>query len=157
MSINIIVAGPRGKMGTEAIKMIQNDPKLNLVACVDKKNNGKKLTDINNDSCLEVPIFENLEECFKKTPAHVFLDLTIPDIGFEHTKLALQHEVATVIGTSGFTNEQIDELTTLAETNKVGCIIAPNFAIGAVLMMQFAKQAAKYFPDDEISEKHHDQ
>lgn len=157
MSINIIVAGPRGKMGTEAIKMIKNDPELNLVACIDRKNNGKSLTDINHESSLDVPIFENPEECFNKTSAHVFLDLTIPDIGFDHTKTALQHEVATVIGTSGFTNEQIDELATLAETNKVGCIIAPNFAIGAVLMMQFAQQAAKYFPDIEIIEKHHDQ
>lgn len=157
MSINIIIAGPRGKMGTEAIKMIQNDPTLNLVACIDRKNNGKTLADINEEALLDIPIFESPEECFKKTSAHVFLDLTIPDIGFEHTKTALQHEVATVIGTSGFTNEQIDELTTLAETNQVGCIIAPNFAIGAVLMMQFAKQAAKYFPDVEIIEKHHDQ
>lgn len=156
MSINIIIAGPRGRMGTEAIQMIQNDPTLNLVACIDRKNNGKTLKEINHESMLDVPIFENPEECFKEVSAQVFLDLTIPDIGFEHTKMALQNEVATVIGTSGFTNDQIDELTTLAETNKVGCIIAPNFAIGAVLMMQFAKQAAKYFPDVEIIEKHHD-
>ena len=157
MTINIIIAGPRGKMGTEAIHMIKNDSTLNLVACIDRKNNGKKLSEINHESQLDTPIFENPEECFKKVSADVFLDLTIPDIGFHHTKTALQHEVATVIGTSGFTNEQIDELTELAETNKTGCIIAPNFAIGAVLMMQFAKQAAKYFPDVEIIEKHHDQ
>jgi 4-hydroxy-tetrahydrodipicolinate reductase len=157
MSINIILAGPRGKMGTEAIKMIENEPTLNLVACIDRKNNGKKLTDINQEFLLDIPIFESAEECFKKVPANVFLDLTIPEIGFEHTKTALQHELATVIGTSGFTSEQIEELTTLASRNKVGCIIAPNFAIGAVLMMQFAKQAAKYFPDVEIIEKHHDQ
>lgn len=149
MTINIIIAGPRGKMGTEAIRMIQQEPTFNLVACIDRKNN--------EENSFDIPFFENPEECFKKIPADVFLDLTIPDVGFEHTKLALQHEVRTVIGTSGFTNEQIDELTSLASTNKVGCIIAPNFAIGAVLMMQFAKQAAKYFPDVEIIEKHHDQ
>src|SRR5690554_1317478 len=132
MSINIIIAGPRGKMGTEAIKMIQQEPVFNLVACIDRKSN--------EECSLDIPIFENPEECFKKIPADVFLDLTIPDVGFEHTKIALQHEVRTVIGTSGFTNEQIDELTSLASTNKIGCIIAPNFAIGAVLMMQFAQQ-----------------
>src|SRR5690625_3762028 len=92
MSINIIIAGPRGKMGTEAINMIKNDHKLNLVACIDRKNNGKKLSDINHESLLEVPIFENPTECFKKISADVFLDLTVPDIGFEHTKTALQHE-----------------------------------------------------------------
>src|SRR5690625_175966 len=157
MSINIIIAGPRGKMGTEAINMIKIHPTFQLVACIDRKNNGKKLSEINHESQLDTLIFENPEECFKQVPADVFLDLTVPDIGFQHTKIALEHEVATVIGTSGFTNDQIEELTVLAERNKVGCIIAPNFAIGAVLMMQFAKQAARYFPDVEIIEKHHDQ
>ncbi|HLS60182.1 MAG TPA: 4-hydroxy-tetrahydrodipicolinate reductase [Virgibacillus sp.] len=157
MSINIIIAGPRGKMGSEAIQMIQNDPKLNLVACIDRKNNGKMLYEIDQLTNLDVPIFEDPKQCFKTIPADVFLDLTIPDVGFEHTKIALQCEVRTVIGTSGFTDEQIDVLTTIAEANKVGCIIAPNFAIGAILMMQFAKQAAQFFPDIEIIEKHHDQ
>lgn len=149
MSINIIVAGPRGKMGTEAIKMIEQEPTFKLVACIDRKEN--------NGHSLQVPVFENPEACFKEISADVFLDLTIPDVGYEHTKLALHHEIRTVIGTSGFTNEQIDELSKISSTNKVGCLIAPNFAIGAVLMMQFAKQAAKYFPDVEIIEKHHDQ
>lgn len=157
MSINITIAGPRGKMGSEAIQMIKNDPNLNLVACIDRKNNGKMLHEIDQLTNLEVPIFEDPEQCFKTIPADVFLDLTIPDVGFEHTKTALQCEVRTVIGTSGFTEEQIDELAAIADHNKVGCIIAPNFAIGAILMMQFAKQAAQFFPDIEIIEKHHDQ
>lgn len=149
MSINIIVAGPRGKMGTEALKMIRKEPTFNLVACIDRNHN--------EESSVQVPTFENAEECFKTISADVFLDLTIPSVGFKHSKMALEHEVRTVIGTSGFTNEQIAELSSIATANKIGCIIAPNFAIGAVLMMQFAKQAAKYFPDVEIIEKHHDQ
>ena len=157
MRIKIIIAGPRGKMGSEAIEMIKNEPNFELVACIDRKNNGKNLHDISHTHQLDVPVFESVEECFEQVPAHVFLDLTIPDIGFEHTKIALQHQVRTVIGTSGFSNDQISELTALASENRVGCIIAPNFAIGAVLMMQFAKQAAKFFPDVEIIEKHHDQ
>lgn len=157
MTINIIIAGPRGKMGSEAIKMIINEPQFNLVACIDRKNNGKKLTDIDPLHDMDIPIYDNPEDCFKNNGADVFVDLTIPDVGFEHTKLALQNRLRTVIGTSGFTAEQLNELKDLAITNQVGCIIAPNFAIGAVLMMQFAKQAAKYFPDIEIIEKHHDQ
>lgn len=157
MSINIIIAGPRGKMGSEAIQMICNHPDFQLVACIDRKNNGKQLKDIDHLHRLEVPIFEALEDCFEKVDAHVFLDLTVPHVGFEHTKIALQHHIRTVIGTSGFTADQITELTDISNANKVGCIIAPNFAIGAVLMMQFAKQAAKYFPNIEIIEKHHDQ
>lgn len=82
--------------------------------------------------------------------------MTIPEVGFPHTKQALEHNIRAVVGTSGFTAEQIQELTTIANENKVGCIIAPNFALGAVLMMLFSKMAATYFPDVEIIEKHHD-
>lgn len=157
MNKNIILAGPRGKMGSEALKMIKNDPNLTLVACIDRKNNGKTLKDINCIPALNVPIYENTEECFNTIEADVFLDLTVPNVGFEHTKTALEHGIKTVVGTSGFNNEQIDELRTIAHEKNVGCIIAPNFAIGAVLMMQFAQKAAKFFPDVEIIEKHHDQ
>lgn len=157
MTIKIIMAGPRGKMGTESIQMINNEPNFQLVACIDRKNNGKKLNELNDLPNLDVPIYENPETCFQENSADVFLDLTIPTVGFEHTKIALTHEVRTVIGTSGFTNDQIEKLSMIAKKRKVGCIIAPNFAIGAILMMQFAKKAAKYFKDVEIIEKHHDQ
>lgn len=156
MTINIIVAGPRGKMGSEAIKMIESEENFNLVACIDRKNDGKRLSDISHFK-LDVPIYENPENCFNDLSADVFVDLTTPETGFKHTKMALDHQIRTVTGTSGFTNEDIQILSDIAKTNQTGCIIAPNFAIGAVLMMQFSKIAAKYFPDVEIIEKHHDQ
>src|SRR5690625_4873966 len=152
MTIKIIMAGPRGKMGSESIQMIENEPNFELIACIDRKNNGKKLNEVNNLPDLEVPIYENPETCFLENRADVFLDLTIPDVGFNHTKTALKHGIRTVIGTSGFTNTQINELTKLAKEKQVGCIIAPNFAIGAILMMQFAQKAAKYFKNVEIIE-----
>src|SRR5699024_4867984 len=71
-------------------------------------------------------------------------------------KIALEQHIFSVVGTSGFNEAQIDDLSLLAEQNNTGCIIAPNFALGAVLMMIFSKIAAKYFPDVEIIEKHHD-
>lgn len=157
MTTNIIIAGPRGKMGSEAIKMIVKEQDFNLVACIDDKNSGMKLSDLDDQPSLDIPIYDGPKECFEDIKADVFLDLTIPEVGYKHTKLALENNLKTVIGTSGFSNTQLKELTDLAEKNKVGCIIAPNFAIGAVLMMQFSKQAAKYFPDVEIIEKHHDQ
>src|SRR5690625_696365 len=157
MTIRIIMAGPRGQLGSESLQMIENEPNFELIACIDRINNGKKLNEVNGSLHLDVPIYENPEKCFQENEADVFLDLTIPDVGFEHTKIALKHQMRTVIGTSGFTNEQINELRDLANAKKIGCIIAPNFAIGAILMMQFAKKAAKYFKDVEIIEKHHDQ
>src|SRR5699024_1872884 len=93
----------------------------------------------------------------KQVNADVFIDLTSPEVGFKHTLLALKNNIRPVVGTSGFTDEQLEELTNLAKEKQLGCIIAPNFAIGAILMMKFAKMAAAYFPDVEIIEKHHDQ
>ncbi|WP_368651941.1 4-hydroxy-tetrahydrodipicolinate reductase [Ornithinibacillus sp. 4-3] len=153
MTIKIVLAGPRGKMGTEAIEMILKEPKFALVACIDRKNAGEALQKNN----LSIPIFDDADTCFDSVEADVFIDLTNPEAGFHHTKTALNHKIRAVVGTSGFSTEQINELSEMAETHHTGCIIAPNFAIGAILMMQFSKMAAKFFPDVEIIEKHHDQ
>ncbi|UJL48078.1 4-hydroxy-tetrahydrodipicolinate reductase [Virgibacillus sp. NKC19-16] len=151
MNIRIIVAGPRGKMGSEAIQMINSEDNFQLVGCIDRKHNGNY-----TENLPDVPIFEDAEECFTNIDADIFVDLTVPDVGYEHTKAALEQNIRPVIGTTGFTDEQLSELSTLSWEKKLGCIIAPNFAIGAVLMMQFSKMAAKYFPDVDIVEKHHD-
>lgn len=157
MTIKIILAGPRGRMGREAIDMIENESNFELVACIDRKNNDKLMKDLNGFPPLNIPIFSDPIECMNNVHADVFVDLTIPEIGYTHTKLAIEHGIRPVVGTSGFTNEQINELTELATNRELGGIIAPNFAIGAVLMMKFSEMAAKYLPDVEIIEKHHDQ
>jgi 4-hydroxy-tetrahydrodipicolinate reductase len=69
----------------------------------------------------------------------------------------LNNKIRTVIGTTGFSLDELNELKELAKTNETGCIIAPNFAIGAILMMKFSAMAARYFQDIEIIELHHDQ
>ncbi|MGJ9456798.1 4-hydroxy-tetrahydrodipicolinate reductase [Oceanobacillus sp. CF4.6] len=156
MAINIILAGPRGRMGSEAVNMVLNEHDFKLVACIDRKHDGEQLTDIEGLPDKNVPIFKEIEECFQQVKADVFIDLTIPEVGYYHTKTAMENNIRPVVGTTGFTDEQIVELSHLAKTNKTGCIIAPNFAVGAVLMMKFSEMAAKYFSDVEIIEKHHD-
>jgi len=151
MTIKVIIAGPRGKMGREAIQMVKQTDNLELAAFLDRKNS----SDLHNGS--DVPVYEDAEKCFTEVKADVLVDLTTPEYGFSHTEAALKHGIRPVVGTSGFTNEQIQSLSKLAADKQLGCIIAPNFAVGAVLLMQFARMAAKYFPDVEIIEKHHDQ
>lgn len=151
MTIKIVVAGPRGKMGTEAIQMIQETEDFKLVGCLDRK------VDEDLQKALNVPFYTNVDNCFTNIDADVLVDLTTPEFGYQHTDSAIRHGIRPVVGTSGFTNEQIDELSNLANQKGLGAIIAPNFAVGAVLLMQFAQTAAKYFPDVEIIEKHHDQ
>ena len=156
MTTKIILAGPRGRMGQEAVKMIEETEGFELTACLDREITAAHQQAINELAGEEVLLYDETDACFTETEADVFIDLTVPDAGFEHAKKALEHSVAVVVGTPGFTEAQIEELTKLADEKQVGCIIAPNFALGAVLMMQFSKMAAKYFPDVEIIEKHHD-
>lgn len=151
MSIKIIVAGPRGKMGSEAIKMISETNGFELVACLDRD------IEAGNNNLKNIPMYDDIELCLTEINADVLVDLTTPEVGYKHTEAAIRHNVHPVVGTSGFTNEQVTTLHTLSKENKIGGVIAPNFAVGAVLLMKFAQEAAKYFPDVEIIEKHHDE
>ncbi|WP_107841513.1 4-hydroxy-tetrahydrodipicolinate reductase [Metasolibacillus meyeri] len=155
--IKVAIAGARGKMGIAAVQTMMKRNGLELVAALDYKEVGATLGELELfPSDYQVPIFTSFEELVAQTKPDVLIDLTNPQSVYEHTKQALLHKVRPVIGTTGFTDEQLDELTQLAQEQKVGCIIAPNFALGAVLMMKFAKEAAKYFDDVEIIEMHHD-
>ncbi|HZG72998.1 MAG TPA: 4-hydroxy-tetrahydrodipicolinate reductase, partial [Chondromyces sp.] len=155
-TIKIIIAGPRGRMGKEAVKLVEDTPHFELVSVLDRKYGGQTLNEIDGFQGINVPIYNDIDECFQASEADVLIDLTIPETGYIHTKKALEYNIRPVVGTTGFTDEQLEELKELAEQKKLGCIIAPNFAIGAVLMMKFSEMAAKYFSDVEIIELHHD-
>lgn len=155
--INIVIAGPRGRMGREAVKLVQQVEKYHLSAVIDHKNGGRLLSDIEGFSGIDVPIYSDISKCFMETKASVLIDLTTPEFGMYHTKTALEHGVRPVVGTTGFSKENMKELESICQDKEIGCIIAPNFAIGAVLMMKFAQMAGKYFDDVEIIEMHHDQ
>lgn len=157
MTIRVAIAGARGKMGSEAVKTVMKKDGMELVAALDYKHVGESLAQLEMfPPNVDVPIFTNLSILIRETSPDVLIDLTNPHSVYEHTKEAMLHNVRPVVGTTGFTNEQLEELTQIAEENNVGCIIAPNFAIGAVLMMKFAKEAAKYMSNVEIIEMHHD-
>ncbi|WP_421379197.1 4-hydroxy-tetrahydrodipicolinate reductase [Bacillus salacetis] len=156
-TIKVTIAGPRGRMGSEAVKMVESTEGLKLISVLDNKNNGKSLSELEGFAGIDVPVFSDINECFQADSPDVLIDLTTPETGYIHTKTALEQGVRPVVGTTGFSNEQLQELTDLAKEKQLGCIIAPNFAVGAVLMMKFSQMAAKYFEDVEIIELHHDQ
>lgn len=155
--IRIVLAGPRGRMGKEAVLLIEETEHFELVAAVDRINEGKYISDIEGMPNVQARIYTDIEKCFQDVKADVLVDLTTPEIGRVHTKTALTYGVRPVVGTTGFSEEDLKELKQLAEEKELGCIIAPNFAIGAILMMKFSQMAAKYFDDVEIIEMHHDQ
>lgn len=147
MTIKVIIAGFKGKMGSTAVEMVKGDAELTLAALVDPF-----ATETEVDG---VPVFKTKEEV-ASLEADVWVDFTTPKFAYENTRFALENGFAPVVGTTGFTPEEIEELTALSAEKGLGGLIAPNFAIGAILLMQFAAQAAKYFPNLEIIELHHD-
>ena len=147
MTIKVIIAGFKGKMGSTAVQMVKDDQELELAALLDPF--------AAEDQVDGVPVFTR-KEALIGFEADVWVDFTTPKFAYENTRFALENGFAPVVGTTGFTPEEIQELTSLSEEKKLGGLIAPNFAIGAILLMQFAAQAAKYFPNLEIIELHHD-
>ncbi|MDR1568400.1 MAG: 4-hydroxy-tetrahydrodipicolinate reductase [Streptococcaceae bacterium] len=146
--IKVVIAGFLGKMGQAALNMVQNEAEFELVGLIDPFAKDKELQG--------VPVY-NDKSALLDVSADVWIDFTVPEVAYENTKFALENGFSPVVGTTGFTQEVIIELKQIAKSKKLGGLIAPNFAIGAVLMMQFAKKAAEYLPDVEIIELHHDQ
>ncbi|MBL4954155.1 4-hydroxy-tetrahydrodipicolinate reductase [Neobacillus sp. YIM B02564] len=155
--IKIIIAGPRGRMGREAVNLVTNTEHFELTAVLDHKFDGMMLSDLEGfQSIANVPIYTDIDICLQKIEADVLIDLTTPEAGPHHVRTALNYNVRPVVGTTGFSKEELQEFEELCKQKELGCIIAPNFAIGAVLMMKFSQLAAKYFQDVEIVEMHHD-
>lgn len=145
--IKVIISGFKGRMGSTAVEMVNNDPKLELAALLDPFATEREVAG--------VPVFNDKADVLR-VAADVWVDFTIPDVAYDNTKFALENKICPVVGTTGFTEAQIAELIALSKSQKVGGLIAPNFAIGAILVMEFARKAAQYFPDVEIIELHHD-
>ena len=156
--IRVAIAGARGRMGTEAVKAIKEASDMELVAILDYKNEGMYLDEtIVSDNRGGCPIFTSFTKLTSSSKPDVLLDLTEPDAVFNNVRDAIKNGVRPVVGTSGLSVDNINLLTELAKKEQVGAIIAPNFSIGAVLMMKFSVMAARYLNDIEIIEMHHDQ
>ena len=148
--IKVGVIGALGKMGKEVVKAVRDANNTELVMAVDIVGEGTEITK-------NVKIETNLKEALLTKKPDVVIDFTQPAGIYEHVCLYMNEKIKSVIGTTGLSEEQIKKLKELSKENNTGCLIAPNFSTGAVLLMMFAKQAAKYFNNAEIIELHHNQ
>ncbi|GKV55418.1 4-hydroxy-tetrahydrodipicolinate reductase [Sporosarcina sp. NCCP-2222] len=157
MTIKVAIAGARGRMGTTARKAIEEAMDAEVVAALDYKHGGKYINGATiGDGPAGIPIYTSLAELAKDVQPDVLLDVTDPDAVFTNVKEAISLGIHPVVGTSGLSEEELHSISELVNETGVGAIIAPNFSIGAVLMMKFAAQAARYLGDIEIIEMHHD-
>jgi 4-hydroxy-tetrahydrodipicolinate reductase len=136
MSIRVLVNGANGRMGQATVKAISSDPELELVATTGRS--------------------DDLAAAIKTHKAQVVVDFTNADAVLESTRIIIASGAHPVVGTSGLLMEQVKEFQTACKKAKLGGIIAPNFSLGAVLLMKHAQEIAKYFEHVEIIEMHHD-
>lgn len=155
--IKVAVAGANGRMGKEVVKMVLGDPELRLVATVDNSFEGQDIGPLVGVEPCGIKVRKDLELALVEDKPDVLVDFTTPKSAVVNTRLAIRHGVRPVIGTTGFTPEDIEELDKQCHEQGIGGLIAPNFSIGAILMMKFAAEAAKYLPHVEIIEYHGDQ
>ncbi|MBI1388400.1 MAG: 4-hydroxy-tetrahydrodipicolinate reductase [bacterium] len=134
-TIRVIVNGAKGRMGSEAVKAVEGASDMQLAAALD--------------------MGDDLKQAIEKEKPAVVIDFTTPNSAFDNTMLIIESQAGGVIGTTGFTTEQIHQLRKKAEFKKPGVIIAPNFSIGAILMMHCAHIVAHHMPHVEIVEMHH--
>lgn len=141
--IKVAVAGCGGRMGSAVVDAVKAAEDMELICGIDPSNPAK-----------EFPVYSSLDEALSRESFEVLVDFTQPDVVAQTLSVALPAGIDCVVGTTGLSD---DTLRSLADTAKEGtCLFyAPNFTTGAVLMMEFAKAAAPYFPEAEVLEFHH--
>jgi len=133
--LRVGVLGARGKVGTEVCRAVEAAPDTELVAAVDAGDDIAELV---------------------AQGAEAVVDFTHPDVVMDNLRFCIEHGIHAVVGTTGFDDARLDQVRTwLGASPRSGVLIAPNFSIGAILMMRFAAQAAPFFESVEVVELHH--
>ena len=134
--MRVMVIGARGRVGSRIVRGVEAAADLDLAGAVD--------------------IDDNLVASIESEAPDVAIDFTQPDAVFGNLETLLPRGVHAVVGTTGLSEKQLERLDAIASEHGVGCMVAPNFALGAVLMMRFAEEAARHYPWVEVVERHHE-
>ena len=163
----VLVSGALGRMGSEVVNSVLNSSDCELVAAIDtnKKNNGENISQLLNLKQSDVLVSNDLEGSLcsisqdyrNEKIKPVLVDFTHPDSVYENTRSAIAYGISPVVGTTGLTPSQINDLAIFAQKANIGCAIIPNFSVGMVLLQQAASVAAKFYDNIELIEMHHNQ
>ena len=144
--INVLVHGALGKMGQEVLRALCRDPELEAVAGVDLKASDEEL--LLPDGSRSIPLSTDLESTLERYHPDVLVDFTAAKATMAAVRTAVKHNVRLVIGTTGLSTADLDEIKSLCQSQGVGAIVAPNFSLAAVVMIHLAKMAARFFDSD---------
>ena len=163
----VLVSGALGRMGSEVVNSVLNSSDCELVAAIDtnKKNNGENISQLLNLKKSDVLVSNDLEGSLcsisqdyrNEKIKPVLVDFTHPDSVYENTRSAIAYGISPVVGTTGLTPSQINDLAIFTQKANIGCAIIPNFSVGMVLLQQAASVAAKFYDNIELIEMHHNQ
>ena len=153
-TIKVVVRGAAGRVGQEVVRAVCREPELQLAGCVEQEVAQDYLP--LPDGSGTVPFSADLEHILSSCQPDVMVDFTVAQAVMPAVRVAAEKGVNLVIGTTGLIADDLNEIDQLAVAHKVGVVVAPNFALGAVLMMHLAKIAAQYMDYAEIIELHHD-
>ncbi len=148
--IKVAVSGCEGRMGKTVVAAIAAADDMEVVCGIDPA-----ARDVADDAAYEFPVFLDVEDALEDTSIDVFVDFTRPSSVVGNIRAALARGIDCVVGTTGVSREELEALA--ADAPEGTCLFyAPNFTTGAVLMMEFARAAAPYFPEAEVIEFHHE-
>ena len=151
--IRVVVQGASGKVGRVVINALWHESEIQVVGAVELHVSQDYLSLPDNSG--SVPFSSDLEYILTSCRPDVLVDFTIAPATMPAVRIAVKQGVNLVIGTTGLTGDELSEIARLAQAHKVGAVVAPNFALGAVLMIHLARIAAKYLDYAEIIELHH--
>ncbi len=154
--ITVAVSGAAGRMGREVVRALSKTMDLKLVAAIDMMETGEdagKTAGIGENGVL---IGNSLADAFTQTKPQIMIDFSVPSAVLSNALLAIDNGISPVIGATGLSEQDLQVINQSAGQKGIPAFVAPNFAIGAVLMMQFSVTAARYLPDVEVIEMHHD-
>jgi len=152
--IKVIVHGAAGNVGREVMRALCSDADLKAVGAVDLKADRENL--LLPDGTGEIPYSADLNSVISRTNPDVMVDFSIHEASMSAARIAGGHGVNLVIGTTGLSDDDVDEIDKLCKQKGIGAVVASNFSIGAVLMMHMARLASRHFDYAEIIEKHHE-
>jgi 4-hydroxy-tetrahydrodipicolinate reductase len=151
--IKVLVHGAAGNVGREVVKAVTQEPDMKLVGAVDVKATGDSLTLADGS---KIPFSADLKSILAACTPDVMVDFSIAKASMPAIRIAADKGVNLVIGTTGFSADELAEMERLTVTKRIGLVVTPNFALGAVLMIHLAKIAGKFLDHVEIIELHHD-
>jgi len=161
--IPVVVNGAAGKMGREVVKAVAGADDMQLLGAIDSNPSvmGQDVGELAGCGPLEIPILNDLESTLvmatQQPVQGVMVDFTHPSGVYDNVRSAIAYGVRPVVGTTGLTEAQLNELADFADKASTGAVVAPNFAIGVILLQEACARAALYFEHVEIIELHHNQ